>query len=703
MTSTPLSPSHEMSDLAARIERHAHNYYVLSAPSISDHEYDAMFRRLQALEEAYPELACPSSPTKRVLGAAVPWLSKVKHTNAMLSLRTETDITAEGARAFDARVRDALGMAGGEEVSYCAEAKYDGLAVVLRYVDGQLVTGLTRGEGQEGSDVTHNIRTIKDVPLSLSAPGVNVPHVVEVRGEVYMRRDAFHAINERLAAENKKTLANPRNAASGALQNLDPSECRRRPLSFFAYGVSEWRQADQESGTVNAPVTTQAETLELIGKLGFKTGQCEAIACGFEVIKGADGLVQWHAKIGGLRDLLPYDIDGVVYKVNSLELQRQLGFLSREPRWAVAHKFPAQEMPTLVEAIDIQVGRTGKLTPVARLSPVFVGGVTVTNATLSNIFDVRRKGIRVGDTAIVRRAGDVIPEIVGRSEGARAAYVSNFKMPATCPTCGSSVVRERGQADYRCLGGMACRDQRAGAISHFAQRRAVYIDGLGDKLIDQLVDSGTVSTYADLFSLTAQQLASFERMGPKSAAALVDAISASKKTPLAKVLYGLGIRFCGENTGKGLAKHFGSMKAIMSATFDDFMGVPDIGEITARSLVSYFGTPANIDAINKLLDAGFNLEPAPASSRASEATSGQGAHLAGKVFVLTGTFPSMTRDQAQDAIEAAGGKVSSSVSKKTTFVVAGDEAGTKLTKAQEMGVAVIDEAALKSLLQPEAE
>ncbi len=698
MTQNPISPSHEMSVLAAEIERHAHNYYVLSAPSITDHEYDAMFRRLQALEESHPELASPSSPTKRVLGAAVPWLTKVKHTNAMLSLRTETDITAEGARAFDARVRDALGMAGGE-VSYCAEAKYDGLAVVLRYVDGQLVTGLTRGEGQEGSDVTHNIRTIKDVPLALSAPGVSVPHVVEVRGEVYMRRDAFHAINERLAAENKKTLANPRNAASGALQNLDPSECRRRPLSFFAYGVSEWRQADQSPGSVNAAVSTQAETLELLGLLGFKTGQCEAIACGFEVIKGADGLVQWHAKIAGLRDLLPYDIDGVVYKVNSLDLQRQLGYLSREPRWAVAHKFPAEEMPTQVEAIDIQVGRTGKLTPVARLSPVFVGGVTVTNATLSNIFDVRRKGIRVGDTAIVRRAGDVIPEIVGRSEGARDGYVPNFKMPSKCPTCGSAVVRERGQADYRCLGGMACRDQRAGAISHFAQRRAVYIDGLGDKLIDQLVDSGTVSTYADLYSLTAQQLASFERMGPKSAAALVEAISASKKTPLAKVLYGLGIRFCGENTGKGLAKHFGSMKAIMSATFDEFMAVPDIGEITARSLVSYFGTPANIEAINKLLDAGFNLEPAPASASNAE---GQGAHLAGKVFVLTGTFPTMTRDQAQDAIEAAGGKVSSSVSKKTTYVVAGDEAGSKLTKAQEMGVAVIDEAALKSMLQSEA-
>lgn len=700
MTTNPLSPSQEMADLATQIERHAHNYYVLSAPTITDHEYDAMFRRLQKLEQEHPDLVSASSPTMRVLGAPVPWLTKVKHTNAVLSLRTETDITAQGARAFDARVREALGLAEGEEVTYTGEAKYDGCAVVLRYVNGYLISGLTRGEGAEGSDVTHNIITIKDVPLALAAPGVDVPHVVEVRGEVYMRRDNFQAINARLAAENKKTLANPRNAASGALQNLDPSECRRRPLSFFAYGVSEWRQQHEQPGSVNAAVSTQAEILALMGKLGFKTGQCEAIECGFAVIKGAEGLVQWHQKIGSLRDLLPYDIDGVVYKVNSLDLQRQLGFLSREPRWAVAHKFPAEEVATQVEAIDIQVGRTGKLTPVARLTPVFVGGVTVTNATLSNIFDVRRKGIRVGDMAIVRRAGDVIPEIVGRSESARVGYVPNFKMPTSCPTCGSAVVRERGQADYRCLGGMSCRDQRAGAISHFAQRRAVYIDGLGDKLIDQLVDTGTVTTYADLFTLTADQLAGFERMGPKSAAALVNAISASKKTPLAKVLYGLGIRFCGENTGKGLAKWFGSMKAIMAATYEDFMAVPDIGDITARSLVGYFADSAHVEAINQLVAAGFDLEPAPSTGNA--ATAGQGAHLAGKVFVLTGTFPTMTRDQAQDAIEAAGGKVSSSVSKKTTFVVAGDEAGTKLTKAQDIGVPVIDEDALKALLRGEA-
>lgn len=684
-----------MTSLAEEIERHAYSYYVLSAPTIPDGEYDNLYNRLLALEEQYPELASANSPTQRVLGAPAPWLKTVAHTNPMLSIRTETDITSEGARAFNQRVRSALGLTEGDDVEYSVECKYDGLAIGLRYVGGRLVQAVTRGDGAEGEDVTHNALQINEIPLNLNEfmPHANefMPQFIEVRGEVYMRRDHFRDINERLTKQGGKPYVNPRNAASGALRQLDPAQIRTRPLSFCAYSIAEWRGASDAPGEMRAPVTTQDSLLSLLEGLGFKTGTCPELNPGHKVVVGAQGLVAWHDEVAAAREHLPYEIDGVVYKVNKLSDQRRLGFVSREPRWAVAHKYPAQEAVTMVESIDIQVGRTGKLTPVARLAPVFVGGVTVTNATLSNRFDVRRKGIRAGDMAIVRRAGDVIPEIAGKAEGIRPEYVANFRMPSACPTCGSPVVRERGQADYRCTGGMLCRDQRAEGILHFASRRAVYIDGLGDKLVDQMVDSGLIHSFSDLYRLTVSDLASFERMGEKRARSLVDAISASTSSPLAKVLYGLGIRHVGENTSKILAKRFKSIQVLAAASYEDLMMVDDIGDITARSISSWFSVKENIETLHLLGCAGFDL-----TERVEQRAGGQS--LVGMTFVLTGTLPSMGRDEAASLIEAAGGKVSGSVSKKTTYVVAGADAGSKLTKAQELGVTVLDEDGLKSLL-----
>jgi DNA ligase (NAD+) len=580
-----------------------------------------------------------------------------------------------------------------------AELKFDGLAINLRYVDGVLVQAATRGDGQNGEDVTQNIRTVGQIPLRILAPSqaeghpaVAIPQVLEVRGEVYMRRDDFEALNERQreriaqGEKGEKTFVNPRNAAAGAVRQLDPAIAARRPLSFFAYGVGE--VATKNAGSLFA---THMELLQTLKSWGFP------VADEIRVVRGADALVAFHQHIGQVRDQLPYDIDGVVYKVNSLALQQRLGFVSREPRWAVAHKFAAQEQLTTVLAIDVQVGRTGKLTPVAKLAPVFVGGVTVTNATLHNEDEARRKDVRVGDTVIVRRAGDVIPEVVSvvlEQPEAQAAHAERapFTMPRECPVCGSAAVREEGEADYRCTGGLFCNAQRKQAILHFAQRRAVEIEGLGDKLVEQLVDTNVIRTLPDLYRLGFTALASLERMADKSAQNIVVALEKSKQTTLQRFLFGLGIRHVGESTAKALARHFGALDAIMEASEEQLLQVNDVGPIVAQSIRTFFAQPHNREVVEQLRACGIHWEEGTGDSDAAKP-------LAGKTFVLTGTLPTLGRDDAKDRIEAAGGKVSGSVSKKTSYVVAGTEAGSKLTKAQELGLTILDEAALSEMLK----
>ncbi|HSQ71982.1 MAG TPA: NAD-dependent DNA ligase LigA, partial [Rubrivivax sp.] len=512
----PSDPASRAAELRAQLQHHAHRYYVLDAPEIPDAEYDRLFCELQAIEAAHPALLTPDSPTQRVLGRVLAGFAPVRHAVPMLSIRTETDIGTSGAEAFDARVRRELELAAGAPpVEYAAELKFDGLAVNLRYEGGVLVLAATRGDGESGEDVTQNIRTVNQIPLRLQG---RAPEVLEVRGEVYLRRDDFERLNERQREGGEKTFVNPRNAAAGAVRQLDPAIAARRPLSFFAYGVGELRGWAQPA--------THSATLDALAAFGLPVCADRA------VVQGAAGLVAFHAAMGAKRDALPFDIDGVVYKVNAIELQRRLGFVTREPRWAVAHKYPAQEQLTRLNGIEIQVGRTGKLTPVAKLEPVFVGGTTVSNATLHNLFELRRKGVRVGDTVIVRRAGDVIPEVVGRLPGDRAAYVPNFRMPATCPVCGSAVLREKGGIDHRCTGGLYCAAQRKQALLHFAGRRAMDIEGLGDKLVDQLVDGGLIRTLPELYTLGIGKLAALERMADKSAANLVAALDRSKHTTL---------------------------------------------------------------------------------------------------------------------------------------------------------------------------
>jgi DNA ligase (NAD+) len=601
----------------------------------------------------------------------------------MLSIRTETDTESSGAQAFDTRIRKELELTeDSAPVEYVTELKFDGLAMNLRYEAGILVQAATRGDGEFGEDVTQNIRTIGQIPLRLN----HAPEVLEVRGEVYMRRDDFEALNERQRSriaqgeKGEKTFVNPRNAAAGAVRQLDPAIAAQRPLSFFAYGVGEVQG--------NLAVSTHLELLEALRGWGFPVASQTATAL------GAAGLIDFHQRMGEQRDLLPFDIDGVVYKVNSLALQGRLGFVSREPRWAVAHKYPAQEQLTQVLAIDVQVGRTGKLTPVAKLAPVFVGGVTVTNATLHNEDEAKRKDVRVGDTVIVRRAGDVIPEVVGvvpAAEGANHNRGAVFAMPHECPVCGSSAIREEGEADYRCTGGLFCSAQRKQAILHFAQRRAVEVEGLGEKLVDQLVDAELIRTLPDLYRLGFTALAQLERMAEKSAQNIIDALEKSKQTTLPRFLFGLGIRHVGEATAKALAKHFGDMDAIMSATEEDLLAVGDVGPIVAQSIRTFFDQPHNREVVEHLRACGINWPAIEASSNAPKP-------FAAMTFVITGTLPTLGRDAAKDLIEAAGGKVSGSVSKKTSYVLAGTEAGSKLDKAQELGVTVIDEATLIAML-----
>jgi DNA ligase (NAD+) len=711
---TPPDDGARMAALRQTLHEHAHRYYVLDEPSIPDAEYDRLFRELQALEAAHPELVTPDSPTQRVGGKVLDQFAPVRHAVPMLSIRTETDTSASGAENFDARIRRELGLTEADTpVQYVAEPKFDGLAMNLRYVQGVLVQAATRGDGETGEDVTQNIRTIGQIPLRLPD---DAPAVLEVRGEVYMRRDDFEALNERqrqkiaAGAKGEKTFVNPRNAAAGAVRQLDPAIAAQRPLSFFAYGLGDITPPEA-GGPVFA---SHFELLQTLKSWGFP------VSALVKQGQGASDLVAYYTQIGAQRDSLGFDIDGVVYKVNSLALQRQLGFVTREPRWAVAHKFPAQEMLTTVLAIDVQVGRTGKLTPVAKLAPVFVGGVTVTNATLHNEDEARRKDVRVGDTVIVRRAGDVIPEVVSVLLDKRVGEPEIFTMHRTCPVCASAAVREEGEADYRCTGGLFCSAQRKQAILHFAQRRAVEVEGLGDKLVDQLVERDVVRTLPDLYRLgwraqaellaiSQEQLAAeldapklqalalstlsdMDRMAVLSAQNLLDALQKSKQTTLPRFLFGLGIRHVGEATAKELARHFGQLDAIMAATEEQLLEVADVGPIVAQSIVTFFAQPHNVEVVAQLRACGVTWPEGPAAERAP-------TPLTGKTFVLTGTLPTLDREEAKALIETAGGKVAGSVSKKTSYVVAGAEAGSKLDKAQELGVPVLDEAGLKALLE----
>ena len=775
--------------LKAELNRHSHAYYVLDNPSVPDAEYVRLFLDLNALVQELPELVSPDSPTRRVGGAPLPEFAPVRHSVQMLSIRTETDATEGGALSFDARVRRELELdANAEPVEYAAELKFDGLAINLRYEHGVLVQAATRGDGTTGEDVTQNIRTIRQIPLCLE--GCRAP-VLEVRGEVYMRRDAFERMNQRQRDKGEKAFVNPRNAAAGAVRQLDPAIAAQRPLSFFAYGLGEvqgWDVPGTHSGMLDALV-----------KMGIPVNDER------RVVRGGVGLAEFHAHVSAIRDTLPFDIDGVVYKVNNLALQRRLGFVSREPRWAVAHKYPAQEQMTVVRDIDVQVGRTGKLTPVAKLEPVFVGGVTVTNATLHNEDETRRKDVRVGDTVIVRRAGDVIPEVVAvvlekRTAGAGEPFDMVKRLHGKCPVCGSHIDREQGEADWRCTGGLVCAAQRKQAIAHFAGRRMMDIDGLGDRYIENLVDLGYVHGIADLYRLTLDDLLEMKRraderdgvtpetvqkgkIATKWAENLLAAIEASKHPPLERLLFALGIRHVGETTAKTLADWLGSLDVIRRAPAPLLKILPDIGDTVAEAIDEFFVESKNQEAIDMLLRAGvvpagehgpsaklktrlFESEllwalriPRFTETRCRQAAE-QGmtldlllqperveafdlpenvrlpllswlresgnrqqtealaamvaelrqvlagtvdtvaeARLAGKTFVLTGALPTLTRDQAQAMIEAAGGKVSGSVSKKTSYVVAGEEAGSKLAKAQELGITILDEAGLLQLLE----
>lgn len=676
--------------LRAELHLHAHRYYVLDEPTIPDAEYDRLFQELQALEALHPELASPDSPTVRVGGKVLDQFASVRHAIPMLSIRTETDTEATGAQNFDTRVRKELGLAESDPpVEYVAELKFDGLAMSLRYESGLLVQAATRGDGEVGEDVTQNIRTIRQIPLRLPK---DAPPVLEVRGEVYMRRDDFESLNEKQrekiaqGARGEKTFVNPRNAAAGAVRQLDPGIAAQRPLSFFAYGLGEVTPKEQGGPDFE----THFQLLLTLKSWGFP------VAALTQTAQGASELIAFHQKIAHERDQLPYDIDGVVYKVNSLALQKKLGFVTREPRWAVAHKYPAQEQMTTVLAIDVQVGRTGKLTPVAKLAPVFVGGVTVTNATLHNEDEARRKDVRIGDTVIVRRAGDVIPEVVSVLADKRVKDAPQFTMPRTCPVCGSDAVREEGEADYRCTGGLFCGAQRKEAILHYAHRRAVEIEGLGDKLVEQLVDANVIRTLPDLYRLGLTALAGLDRMADKSANNLLEALEKSKNTTLPRFLFGLGIRHVGEATAKELARHFGKLDAVMEATEEQLLEVSDVGPIVAKSIRTFFDQPHNREVVEQLRACGVHWTEGEPAARAPQP-------LSGKTFVITGTLPTLSRDEAKDRVEAAGGKVAGSVSKKTDYVVAGTEAGSKLTKAQELGVAVIDEAALLAMLAAPAD
>jgi DNA ligase (NAD+) len=667
--------------LRAEIAGHNERYYVDDAPTISDAEYDELFRELQAIEAEYPELRTPDSPTQRVGGGRAAEFAPVRHRVPMLSIRTETDTTVAGAADFDARMRRELKLAAdAPPIEYTAELKFDGLAISLRYEAGVLAVAATRGDGETGEDVTANVRTIPAVPQRLKGTKAGgVPPVLEVRGEIYMTRADFAALNVRQQEAGGKLYVNPRNTAAGAVRQLDPSITAQRPLHFFAYGLGE---------TQGWPLpATQSALLDALGKLGLPVSEDR------RVVRGAEGLAAFYEDVQKRRAELPFEIDGVVYKIDSLELQRELGFRTREPRWAVAHKFPPEEMPAKLLAINVQVGRTGAITPVAKLEPVFVGGTTVTNVTLHNEDEIRRRDLLIGDTVIVRRAGDVIPQVVRPLLERRPKDARAFVMPTRCPECGSAIVRLPEEAVARCSGGLVCPAQRKQALLHFASRRALDIEGLGDKLVDQLVEGGIVHTPADLYKLGLAKLAALERMADKSAGNVLAAIEKSKSTTLARFIYALGIRHVGEATARDLANHFGSLDALMNAGEEQLVEANDVGPVLAASIAGFFAEPHNRESVEQLRAAGVHWTEGP--PRAPHAVQGPLHNL---TFVLTGTLPTMSRDDAKALIEEAGGKVSGSVSKKTDYVVAGAEAGSKLARAEELGIAVLDEGGLRKLL-----
>ncbi|MFO8003429.1 NAD-dependent DNA ligase LigA [Thioalkalivibrio sp.] len=666
-------PARRAAELRERIAHHDWRYYVLDDPEISDAEYDALLLELQRLEDEHPELVVPDSPTQRVGGAPAASFAPVRHRLPMLSLNN--GFAEDDLRAFDRRIRERLGREDAA-IPFMAEPKLDGLAISLFYRNGKLVQAATRGDGETGEDVTGNVRTVRAIPLSLQ--GGDHPDEFEVRGEVFMRRTDFERLNRGLHEAGERGFMNPRNAAAGSLRQLDPAVTADRPLSFFAYGPG-WVPED-----FSLPAR-QSSVLDWFAEIGIPV--CPERAC----VSGVDGALEYYREMARRRNDLPYDIDGVVFKVDDRADQRRLGFVARAPRWAIAYKFPAEERTTRLLSVDFQVGRTGALTPVARLEPVLVGGVKVSNATLHNMDEVARKDIRIGDRVIVRRAGDVIPEVVGRAGGERESGTKEILLPDACPECGSAIEQEAGKAVVRCTGGLVCPAQRREALHHFVSRKALDIEGFGDRLIEQLVRSGTVSNPAELFTLDAQRLQAFERIGPKSAQNLERALEQARETTLARFIYALGIREVGEVTARALAEHFGTLEALMQASVEDLEAIRDVGPVVARHVANFFAEPHNREVIDALRQAGVHWsELQPAAERPQP--------LAGKTYVLTGSLEGMTREEATARLEALGAKVTGSVSGNTSAVIAGDSPGSKLAKAEKLGIPILDEAALEALL-----
>lgn len=672
------------SSIQARVDRirdlislYDYQYYVLDEPTVSDSEYDGLFRELQALESQNPNLVIASSPTQRVGGTPVKSFNTITHRVAMLSLNNA--FGDEELRGFDKRIRDGLGI---DYVDYAVEPKFDGLAITLTYENGLFIQGATRGDGYTGEDVTHNLKTIRSIPQRLNIK--NPPRLLEVRGEVLMFKADFEMLNKQQLARGEKIFANPRNAAAGSLRQLDPSITAKRPLSFYSYGLG-YNEGVPALSTHNA-------CMDYLESLHLPVSNLRA------QVNGVDGLISYYQEIAEQRESLPFDIDGVVYKVNALSQQAELGFVSRAPRWAIAHKFPAEEALTIVEGIDVQVGRTGAITPVARLKPVFVGGVTVTNATLHNEDEMRRKDVRIGDTVSIRRAGDVIPEVVSVVFSKRPETAIIFSMPISCPVCGSHIKKQEDEAVARCTGGIFCAAQQKQAMIHFASRKAMDIDGFGEKLVEQLVDNNLANNLADIYRLDFNSLSNLDRMAEKSAQNIIDALAKSRKTTLARFIYALGIRNVGEATAKDLAKFFGSVEAIQNANMDELIQVPDVGPIVAESIFDFFAESHNREIISSLITplesggAGVYWDYVTPQSIASGV-------LNGKTIVLTGTMPTLGRDETKELIENQGGKVSGSVSKKTDFVIAGEDAGSKLTKAIELGITIIDEAEFLTMIK----
>ena len=660
----------KIKELIEKINVFDYQYYVLDNPSISDFEYDKVFRSLVDLENANPDLIQPDSPTQRVGGEALEAFESVIHRQAMLSLNNAFE--EDELIAFDKRIKDDIGI---DEVEYAVEPKFDGLAITLTYENGIFVQGATRGDGYTGENVTHNLKTIRTIPTKLNHP--NPPKILEVRGEVLMLKKDFELLNKKQESLGEKKFANPRNAAAGSLRQLDPRITATRPLTFFSYGLGVCEP--------NLNLKTHTETIQLLKQFNLPISDLSAS------VKGVNGLQSFYEKVLKLRDSLAYDIDGVVYKVNSFNYQNELGFVSRAPRWAIAHKFPAEEAVTEILDIDVQVGRTGAITPVARLKPVFVGGVTITNATLHNEDEMIRKDIHIGDIVSVRRAGDVIPEIVRVLIDKRPKTINKFKMPTACPECGSPLVRIDDEAVIRCSGGLICPAQQKQSIIHFASRKAMDIEGLGDKSVEQLVTVGLIHGLPDIYKLQLTKLINLDRMAEKSGQKLLDAIEKSKKTTLPRFIYALGIRNVGESTAKDLAGFYGDLNEIMKQREENLQLVPDIGPTVAKSISNFFKQNKNREVIQSLIKLGVNWP----KHDIRKSTSGI---FAAKTFVLTGTLPSMSREEAKSVIEMNGGKVAGSVSKKTDYVVAGSDAGSKLTVAQELGIKVISQDELLKLI-----